>query len=758
MIRLFFPLALLILGAPASAEPWLSDEGKAMRSAHQFLFGEFRQQHESEISDDGILRRVKLRDSGFQADGSAELELPAGTEQVLQFMRYLELHGTGLESLGGVRLLPLAPDSNLPVSTQTPKIYRVKTVALPAPGQDTPRFKLGVQGKATITRIDLIPFAGGIRQEFDRSPYSNLAHEFPPEKLAIDLDLDHELSIDGHVWLEREKWFRYYNRPGSLPRTMEDYAVDRGFLPGRQMLKFAPALERGYRKQDPKLKEDPARPGYPDPGFFEVHRGTLFADLEARGYAPDMKFAMCFNDYPSFMSRHPNGRGTPRADKFDAAAELVSRYLQNEIRHSGRTATWWELKNESSIKAEWDFHWLKEYDSWKLLADFHNTVAGRVHREVPGVQIAGPASAWMQVQVGDFKLWKSQARFMDLTRDHLDAYSHHFYEDANTLAAYDRRQFGYSNYLLGRLDAVLDLFRAHMVATDNLKPMLITECGALNIGASDADYWLRLRTYSAFLTQFMQRPEQIDLVVPFIFLHAPWDPTNAHSAYVPDGEGGFKETPCARFFDLWQNFYGRRLPVSSPNKYVRCVAVHDGEVVRIAISNLTNRRQEIDLGKSLPARQRRLYRLDGKIRYEAGNEVDPAAIPVEVGETTIVTLTLPQKLTPRGTVLRRDYFSDKIVTREREFTIAAPTGARAARLFVGLQNRGGLDAPLRGTINGHRFGHSTKWAQGVEDFFEHAIIELPPEHLEAENQIVIENLSESTTISEVHLEIDSIQE
>ena len=29
------------------------------------------------------------------------------------------------------------------------------------------------------------------------------------------------------------------------------------------------------------------------------------------------------------MSRHPNDRGTPRGDKFDAAAEMVSRDLQN---------------------------------------------------------------------------------------------------------------------------------------------------------------------------------------------------------------------------------------------------------------------------------------------------------------------------------------------------------------------------------------------------------------------------------------------
>ena len=107
---------------------------------------------------------------------------------------------------------------------------------------------------------------------------------------------------------------------------------------------------------------------------------------------------------------------------------------------AGRTATWWEVKNESSIKAEWDYHWRKGVDSWALLADLHNQVADKVHAEVPGVKIAGPASAWMQVQVQDFTLWKKQARFMDLTKGHLDVYSHHFYEDANTLGAYDRRR------------------------------------------------------------------------------------------------------------------------------------------------------------------------------------------------------------------------------------------------------------------------------------------------------------------------------
>ena len=579
-------LCLVFITSTRAEPPWLSDEGKTMLAAHEFLFDDFANAHAPELTPEKILKRVKLKATAFEIGGEAELPLPAGTERVAQFMRYFEIHGTGLDKLGAVRLLPVAPDSNLPVSTKTPTVYRVKVPALPAPGAETPRFKLAVEGKARVTRIDLIPFARGIRREFDRAPYSNLGHEFPPQKLELGLDLEHELSVEGHTDLEREKWFRYYGRPGSLPAEIEKFATDRGFLPGRQMFKFEPALERGYNKRDPKLEEDPARHGFADPKFFDVHKARLFANLEQRGYPADMRFAMCFNDYPSFMSRHPNGRGTPEVEYFPAAAELVARYLKNEIAHSGRTATWWEPKNEASIKAEWDYHWLKEYDSWALLADFHNQIADRVHRDVPGVKIAGPASAWMQVQVQDFTLWEKQARFMDLTRGHLDAYSHHFYEDAGSLGAYDRRAHGYSNYLLGRLDAILDLFRAHMLATDNVRPMLITEAGALNIGNSDADYWLRLRTYSAFLTQFMQRPEQLDLVVPFIFLHAPWDPTDAHSAFVPDG-GGFKMTHCAKFFELWRDFDGRRLPVSSPDKYVRCVAVHDGQDVRVAISNLT---------------------------------------------------------------------------------------------------------------------------------------------------------------------------
>ena len=81
----------------------------------------------------------------------------------------------------------------------------------------------------------------------------------------------------------------------------------------------------------------------------------------------------------------------------------------------------------------------------------------------------------------------------------LDFYSHHFHENAGTLGAYYRRRSGYHNYLLGWLPDIMDMFHAHGAATDNIKPFLITEYGLLNIGSSGADYWLHLRSYSAYL-------------------------------------------------------------------------------------------------------------------------------------------------------------------------------------------------------------------------------------------------------------------
>ena len=190
------------------------------------------------------------------------------------------------------------------------------------------------------------------------------------------------------------------------------------------------------------------------------------------------------------------------------------------------------------------------------------------------------------------------------------------------------------------------------------------------------------------------------------------------------------------------------------------MAAYDGNHVYVAISNLTNRRHEIDLGVDYPAIQRRLYRLNGEIRYEDQAKLDPRKIPIEVEETTVVILTLPEKLNPSTSIDRKHYYSNKTVTKDREFVINIGSTEKlgaTAELRIGLQNSRGLDAPIRGAINGHPFEHDTAWGRGVKNFFEQAIIPIPAEHLKTENTITLDHLEDDTTVSEVHLRVDRLE-
>ena len=773
-LHLIAVLILLVFTA-SGATPALSPEGVLMQRAHAYLFNEFSAAHLPELAGKKTdrfgqrLLRVKMKDTAFSVNGDAELRLPEGTQRVAPFCRYFELHGTDLHQLGKIRLLPAAPDSELPISTKTPTVYRVKVPALSAPDGKTPRYRLKVSGKAEISEIHMVPF-NNLMETFDDIPFRNLGHEFPPQKTTVTIDTTRELSIAGHIELDRSKWFRYYGKPGTLPKALEDHAMERGFLPGRQMLKFEPAFVKGYDPKAPKLKEDPERPGHADPDFFRSqHRNTYLANA-TKWYSKDTPFAMCFNDYPEFMSVKHTGRGTPLTNRFPAAAELVSDFLKNQIRHSGRTATWWELKNEATIKAEWDYHWKPGHDSWGLMAEFHNTVADRVHREVPGVRIGGPASAWMQVQVKDFILWRNQARFMDLTKGHLDFYSHHFYEDMGTIGAHARRDRGYRNYLLGRMEAILDMFRAHMEGTANVRPILLTELGSLNIGSSEADYWLRLRTYSAMITRLMDRPHQIDLAVSFIFLASPWDPSNGHAVFVPkDGKlfrndlANYERSKCGLYLDLWRDFRGRRLPVESGERHLKAIAVHNGGTVRIALSNMSGRRQHVNL--KLPrapvesVRQRRLYRFNGEIIYADSAEPGLDSIPIEVEETCIVTVRLKNPLSPTLALAQREFHAAQTAVPMTDqpakgFEITIPTAAKAfesCRLIVGLHRNGGLDIPIMGTLNGHPFKVDTTWSQGLSELFAQFSIDIPPEKLKQRNRIKLSIPSKGVTLTSLHL-------
>ncbi|MEM1062355.1 MAG: beta-agarase [Planctomycetota bacterium] len=740
-------LAVMTAGVAPAASPDLTEEGEARRDAHRLLFGDFIAGRQATFRGDGDLEKLHevVVSAGAREfrDGDV-LELPEGSQRVASMFRHFAMEGANLSKIKDIRFLPFAADSSPHESKQVEDFFRVQftTMPLPVAGLPTLRVKFDIEDGETI-RVDRVLFTSGLAtRRFDDIAYRNLGVEFPRERVRLDVDVSRELSVGGTANIRRERFLRYYAAPGGVHASYERWADERNFLPGRQIFKMEYALVRGYSESDPKLREVAGRPGVPDLSFFEAYDAGGYIRRIGEPFK-DIEYAMCFDNYPEFMATGKVGRGTPRVEHFDDAAELAAGFIADQIRDGGRTATWWEVKNESSIKSEWDHHWKKDVDGWALLAEFHNKVADAVHAVAPDTKVGGPTSAWMQLQVGDFGLYRSQADFVTRTRESLDFYSHHFYENIGTLGAHERRGRGYENYLLGRYEACLDMLRAHMHAVDAVKPILITECGSLQPGRQPSDNWSRLQAWSAFVTKSLQRPDQLDLVVPFVFLTVPWNPTSGNAAFVP-GEGAhphaaideFESTPIAYFFELWRDFDGNRLPVAFDRDWLDVVVVHDETKVSIAATNMGGRRLELDLSRlarrvdATSVRQTRLRYVDGEMVFEPSHDVEAEAVPVDVGETTVVHVDLSAPLRPYRTLRQARWFAHatavKSAGRPLAFEIEVDEPAvSSATLVVGVHREGGISRPLEATLNGRSLLIDVGDAGEFSEYFAPLELEIP---------------------------------
>jgi agarase len=756
----------------------LSPEGLERKAAHEFLFEDFVKSHQAVYKgkgDNRNLDEVILHKERIEVDGDLKIELPEGAQRIASMFRYFLIRGENLDRIGSLKLLPYSPDGTMHVSTRETGIYRVQMPSLPMPSAGMqPMIVVGKStGKAVITEVAFIS-QGRLKTTFDDLPYRNLGAEYPREQVDVLIDLNHELSIEGHVDLERSKFFRFYARPGMPHPSLEQWAWDHNFLPGRQINKLQYSLVKGYSPKQPKLKEDKSRPGYADLGFFKKYRVDL-NPANTLDQFRDIDFAVCFDNYPDFMSVPQVGRGTPKVEHFDAAAELVATYIKNQIKNSGRATPFYEVKNESTIKSEWDHHWKKGVDSWALLSEFHSKIADAVHKQAPGAKVGGPSSAWMQLQVDNFGLYEKQRKFMDLTKGKLDFYSHHFYENRGTIGAWERRGEDYKGYLLGSMEAILDMFQAHMRGSDNVRPILITECGSLQPGRGPSDYWLRLRSFSAFMHKLSRRPHEIELAVPFVFLNVPWNPQSGDAAFIPNDDNppngpieGFSRTPVHHFFELWKDFDGRRLPVKNKRPFLDVTALHNAESIQVAITNMGGKQLKVDLSQitgepiaTTSVTQKRLYYQDGEVRFDSKIAYpDATRILVDVEETTVVTLGLEEPLSLAGEIKREFWFAPETAVkhdelRNKEFTIDVDEAeeVKACVMRVGLHRVGGLHRKLEGTFNGKPFKLEVKWAGELNNLFATIDVPVPIKLLKTSNSIILKS-HKGLTLTALHLSTD----
>ncbi|MEM7311618.1 MAG: hypothetical protein AAF497_00565, partial [Planctomycetota bacterium] len=262
------------------------------------------------------------------------------------------------------------------------------------------------------------------------------------------------------------------------------------------------------------------------------------------------------------------------------------------------------------------------------------------------------------------------------------------------------------------------------------------------------------------------KPDQIDLFVPFIFLHMSWNPMSGDAAFTPKTDRerhrsieDFGPTTIANFFELWRDFDGRRLPVEFDRDWLDIIAVHDKGRISLAITNMGGRQLAVDLSsvakqiQSTGATQTRLNYHEGQVVFEPEHAVDVAAVPVDVNETTIVRLTLSSPLSISSSRSQERVYAGKTAVRSkggaRTFTIKIdePANVTKAKLVVGLHRRGGITEPLNVSLNGTAIDIELGDAAEFTEFFAPLDAAIPVVSLRKSNEIKITAQEESTITS-----------
>lgn len=767
----FAPLCLVF---HAFADSELSDIERA-KQMHATFWGKLVKQYPVESrtqanSREQVLTVLKIYEGRREISGITPIGITADLAPYFRNFSYLEIEGEGLDKIES-----LAYKANEGGAIHTnPQLQSARLIHIPGghyADWDAQAKTILIKGEGVITGLRLVSLEG-IASTFDASSYVLPASKQAPIDVVLTVDPRRGLSIDGVATLPEERFYRYYSSPGGDRSGMEPYFAEKGFLPGRQMTKLAHELETQHGTfRPPLLKEDAERKGYADLSIFEERNFNHYKDAD-----PDLQFAQCLNIWPSFMEAqiegHKNVLGTPALEHFDAAAELAAAYIADELADSGRTATYWEVKNESDITHEWTYHGVSGYDSWTLLGEFHNAVAQAIKGVDPGIQVGGPASAWPRMEMGkiDFSVWYNHRKFMEVTRDHLDFYSHHFY-DVGVNSSFDAREEGYEDWLQGRLDCVLDMLAAEMRNTNNLKPLLITEYGTLQGGVREIDYWLRISNFSSFMIQFMERPGDFEMTVPFLLSFMHWEPDSGYALVRKDNKGAYQLTKNAYFLDLWEGVGGDYLHLEPLHPKVHTLGWKKGKQVFLAVNNQSGADLNLQPKLLLPAGNKVVsvqYRhptySDGQFQLRRGTLAPGKTLTLRNAETAIIEIQTEAAIATESIISQRSYYADQtavLLSYDTQLEIAVPGDAlkqvQSATLRIGLRDDNGPVGLIEGQFNSYPFTVDLDAYSQIQHFFEYLDIEIPVSQLKEANVLSLGLPHSSTSVSHAKLIIEAFQ-
>ncbi|MDA9875406.1 T9SS type A sorting domain-containing protein [Flavobacteriaceae bacterium] len=291
----------------------------------------------------------------------------------------------------------------------------------------------------------------------------------------------------------------------------------------------------------------------------------------------------------------------------DWTVEYFKNYVDTYLRPE-----YYEPMNEPFVNAR-DFYDEPDFDPVaearvKLeMTQFFKYVAQKIHAapELDNMKVLGYSAAFLSFEKNDFSIWDQNMKmFMDEAGADMDGFSTHLYDGVN-LIGQDTRRSG------SNMEAILDLIETYSyVKWGIIKPHAITEFGGIENGEyNDIMNVQSIRSQNSILFGLLERTDRMEIAIPFTTGKATWHITEENN-YMPykavlykpipigvplDQVTGWEYTNRIHFYDLWKDVLGDRILIRSDNKDVLVQGFLDGSKLHIALNNLDDFDQPVNL-------------------------------------------------------------------------------------------------------------------------------------------------------------------
>ncbi|WP_017446675.1 hypothetical protein [Gayadomonas joobiniege] len=484
-----------------------------------------------------------------------------------------------------------------------------------------------------------------------------------------------------------------------------------------------------------------------------------------------------------------------------ATGEYFARYLQNFYRQSSEDAgppkpKYFEVMNEPLYDLSTDREGETNYVEPLKVFEFHNTVAKEIAKisDNHDILVGGYTIAFPDFDKNNFQRWHDRDKlFIDTSGEYMDFYSIHLY-DFPEFKNSERYRRG------SNLEATLDMLEQYsQIKLGEIKPIVISEVGSsthimVNQDWSPQRDAEKVRSITSMNTQFLERPDTIAKVIPFIPVKAEWgrrikddDTSIAYSSrlmiqqFERDGSNNtdWVYSDHIYFYKLWKEVAGKRAVSTSTDLDIQSQVFIDGKTAYVVLTSLEFDDRAIQLNtlgvdnNSLSSVEIKTlgYSEQNTVDYQITNMTelpDNWVLPAEA--TQIIKLTYSSDINQKESASTIKYYASEYLQAIQAYSPMSfniddvNVGSQGyAVLRMGLGRDHGKSLTPKVTINGVTLtvpsdfrGYDQKQGKsktGRENFFGVIEIPVPYSALQSDNNVQIEFADNGGYVSSMALQV-----